>query len=67
MPIKRTGVATPTAFDGSTYTLLSTADVTSVASVIVVNKGNIDATVTIFVEPAQSPELRQVGALLLAT
>ena len=51
MPIKRLAVDTPAAFDGVNYTLLATADLSSVVSVIVVNKGNIDASITIFVEP----------------
>ena len=51
MPVKRLGVATPSAFDGITYTELATVDVVSVASVIAANKGNVTALVTIFVEP----------------
>lgn len=55
MPIKRLAVDTPAAFDGVNYTLLATADLSSVVSVIVVNKGNIDASITIFVEPFDEP------------
>ena len=54
MPVKRIGSTTPPAFTG-TYTLLGTADVASVASVVVVNRGNTSAAVTIYVEPADSP------------
>jgi hypothetical protein len=50
MPVKRLGSISPTL---STDTLLCTADVVSVASVIVANKGNVDALVTVYVEPAQ--------------
>ena len=52
MPVKRLGVAAPLA---DTNTVLATADVACVASVIVVNKGAVDMTVTIYVEPVASP------------
>jgi hypothetical protein len=48
MPVKRLGTNTPLA---NTLTLLTTSDVAGVASVIVANKGAIDAQVTIYVEP----------------
>ena len=40
MPVKRLGVASPAAYTNA-FTLLATADVACVASVIVANKGNI--------------------------
>lgn len=54
MPVERLGVAAPTAFTGA-HTLLGTATRPSVASVIVVNKGNVEMTATVFVEPLESP------------
>lgn len=54
MAIKRLGVAAPDTFSGA-YTLLSTADVACVASVIVVNKGGVELSATVFVEPVESP------------
>ena len=58
MPVKRLGTAAPLA---NTVTLLTTSDVAGVASVIVVNKGNIALQATIYVDPASSggnPSLR---------
>lgn len=55
MTAKRFGAVTPTAFDGSNYQLLGTVDVTAVLSVIAANKGNIDALVTIYIEPFNAP------------
>lgn len=52
MPVKRLGVASPTA---NNTTILATADVACVASVIVANKGAIDLTATVYVEPADQP------------
>lgn len=52
MPVTRLGVHTPLIID--TPVSFATAEVTSVASVIVVNKGAIDATVTIYVDPIDS-------------
>jgi len=54
MPVKRLGVASPAAYTNA-FTLLTTADVACVASVIVANKGNTDLTATIYVEPVESP------------
>jgi hypothetical protein len=51
MPIKRLGTGTPTA---NIATELTTSDVTGVCSVIVANKGNIAAQVTIYVDPFDS-------------
>jgi len=52
MPVKRLGAVAPAA---GTATVLATADVTSVASVIIVNKGNVDLSATVYVEPVDSP------------
>ena len=54
MPVKRLGVASPAAYTDAS-TLLATADVACVASVIVVNKGSVELNATIYVEPVQSP------------
>jgi hypothetical protein len=54
MPVKRLGVASPAAFV-STFTELATADVACVASVIIANKGAVDLTATVYVEPVESP------------
>lgn len=54
MPIERLGTASPTAFSGS-FTQLGTATRPTVASVIVVNRGTVSMTATIFVEPIQFP------------
>jgi hypothetical protein len=51
MPIKRLGTETPLA---NTSIILTTSDVTGVASVIVANKGGIAAQVTIYVDPFDS-------------
>jgi hypothetical protein len=51
MPVKRLGVSNPVA---NINTLLTTSDVTSVASVIVANRGSIAAQVNIYVEPVDS-------------
>ena len=64
MPIERIGVAQPTAFV-STYTELGTATKTTVASVIVVNRGNADATTTVFVEPFESPGATEERAFII--
>ena len=52
MPITRLGVHTPLAVN--TFVSFAEATTSSVASVIVVNKGNIDATVSIYVDPIDS-------------
>jgi len=54
MPVKRLGVAAPAAYT-NTFTLLATADVACVASVIIANKGATDLTATVYVEPIESP------------
>jgi hypothetical protein len=54
MPVKRLGVASPAAFV-STFTELATADVACVASVIIANKGAVDLTATVYIEPVESP------------
>jgi len=54
MPVKRLGVASPAAFV-NTFTLLATADVACVASVIIANKGAVDLTATVYIEPVESP------------
>jgi len=54
MPVKRLGVASPAAYTNA-FTLLATADVACVASVIVANKGAVDLNATIYVEPVESP------------
>jgi len=51
MPVKRLGTAAPVA---NNLTLLTTSDVTGVASVIAVNRGLVEAQVTIYVDPADS-------------
>jgi hypothetical protein len=52
MPLTRLGVHTPLAVD--TFVSFAEATSSSVASVIVVNKGNVDATVSIYVDPTDS-------------
>jgi hypothetical protein len=52
MPVRRLGVAAPLA---NTSTLLVEADLTCVASVIVVNKGSVELSATVYVEPVESP------------
>jgi hypothetical protein len=54
MPVKRLGVASPAAYTNA-FTLLATADVACVASVIVANKGAVELNATIYVEPVESP------------
>lgn len=54
MPIERIGTASPAAFAGSD-TVLGTATKVTVASVIVVNRGNVEMACTIYVEPFESP------------
>ena len=54
MPVKRLGVASPLAYTNS-FTELATADVACVASVIVANKGAVELSATIYVEPVESP------------
>jgi hypothetical protein len=51
MPVKRLGVSSPVA---NSNTLLTTSDVTSVASVIATNRGSIAAQVNIYVEPVEA-------------
>jgi hypothetical protein len=51
MPVKRLGTANPIA---NTAVVLTTSDVSGVASVIVANKGAIAAQVTVYVEPFAS-------------
>jgi plastocyanin len=48
MPVKRLGTGSPPA---NTNLLLTTSDVTGVASVIVANKGSIPAQVNIYIDP----------------
>jgi hypothetical protein len=54
MPVKRLGVASPAAYTNA-FTLLTTADVACVASVIIANKGAVELNATIYVEPVESP------------
>jgi hypothetical protein len=54
MPVKRLGVASPAAYTNA-FTLLATADVACVASVIIANKGNVELNATVYVEPVESP------------
>ena len=54
MPVKRLGVASPAAYTNA-FTLLATADVACVASVIVANKGSVELNATVYVEPVESP------------
>ena len=54
MPVKRLGVASPAAYTNA-FTLLTTADVACVASVIIANKGNTELNATVYVEPVESP------------
>ncbi len=51
MPVKRLGVASPPA---NTSVLITTSDVAGVASVIVANRGSVEAQVTIYVDPFES-------------
>lgn len=50
MPVKRLGSVTPAA---ETDTLVALADVASVASIMVTNKGGIEALVTVYVNPIE--------------
>ena len=52
MPVKRLGILTPVA--ANTFYVLGTADVASVASVIIANRGGVDAVVSVYVDPATS-------------
>ena len=52
MPVKRLGAAAPV---GNVVTLLATADVVSVASVIIANKGAVELSATVYVEPIEAP------------
>ena len=54
MPVKRLGVASPSAYTNS-FTELATADVACVASVIVANKGAVELNATVYIEPVDSP------------
>jgi hypothetical protein len=54
MPVKRLGVVSPAAYTNA-FTLLATADVACVASVIVANKGAVELNATVYVEPVESP------------
>jgi hypothetical protein len=54
MPVKRLGVASPAAYTNA-FTLLTTADVACVASVIIANKGGVELNATVYVEPVESP------------
>jgi hypothetical protein len=54
MPVRRLGVASPAAYT-NTFTLLATADVACVASVIVANKGAVELNATVYIEPVESP------------
>jgi hypothetical protein len=51
MPVKRLGIATPSA---NAATLLATSDLASVVSVIVTNRNAQDVAVSIYVDPANS-------------
>jgi hypothetical protein len=51
MPVKRLGTGSPPA---NTNLLLTTSDVTGVASVIVANKGAIPAQVTMYIDPVDA-------------
>lgn len=51
MPAKRLGVASPVA---NVAVLLGTADVVGVSSIIVTNKGGVDTSVTIYIEPIEA-------------
>jgi hypothetical protein len=52
MPVKRLGILTPVAAD--TFYSLGISDVSSVASVIIANKGNVDITTSVYVDPVDS-------------
>ena len=52
MAVKRLGAATPAA---NSSTVLATADVACVASVIVANTGGVELNATIYVEPVEAP------------
>jgi hypothetical protein len=54
MPVKRLGVASPAAYTNA-FTLLATADVACVASVIIANKGAVELNATVYIEPVESP------------
>jgi len=54
MPVKRLGVASPAAYTNA-FTELATADVACVASVIVANRGGVELSATVYVEPVESP------------
>ena len=52
MPVKRLGTVSPSA---NSTTLLATADVVSVASVVVANLGSVDLLCEIYIEPVEAP------------
>jgi hypothetical protein len=52
MPVKRLGILKPVT--ANTYYTLATADVACVASVVVANRGAVDITVSIYVDPVDS-------------
>ncbi len=49
MPIKRLGILVPTT--ANTFETLGTADVSSVSSIIIANRGAVDAVVSVYVDP----------------
>lgn len=51
MAVKRLGIASPAA---NTAVVLGIADVAGVASVIAVNKGNVDVSVSVYLEPIEA-------------
>jgi hypothetical protein len=52
MPAKRLGVASPVV--ANVAVLLGTADVVGVSSIIATNKGGVDTSVTIYIEPIEA-------------
>jgi hypothetical protein len=63
MPAKRLGVASPVA---NVAVLLGTADVVGVASVIATNKGGVDTSVTIYVEPIEALGVESARAYIVS-
>jgi plastocyanin len=49
MPVKRLGILVPTT--ANTFQTLGTADVSSVSSIIIANRGAVDAVVSIYIDP----------------
>ena len=63
MAVKRLGIIQPVA---NSLTTLATADVANVASVIITNRGNVDVSVDVFVEPVEFPNAQNQRAYIVS-